>query len=255
MERWGGLENKINQSYSSHGIIYTFMKNKRVSRERMLKHRFDKMLSYLTNEYKVRSEYGFIYVIASVIIKTLWALNLVEWFKILFYQFCRLLHKKINQKATYNWAIDIFIVLKFLLVFLFIFLPENPVNLRIVLYLLIMNVFTYFYHHVWRKPSDNCSHWQARRFLTLMLAIAFNVLCYVYLYWNGLSRIIHWRNSAPSTFFSVLQYSLSNTFLLPCPLSVDNTFGLYLQTTQQVISFIFLVIILSQSIPQPKKEG
>jgi len=230
------------------------MKNKRVSRERMLKHRFDKMLSYLTNEYKVRSEYGFIYVIASVIIKTLWALNLVEWFKILFYQFCRLLHKKINQKATYNWAIDIFIVLKFLLVFLFIFLPENPVNLRIVLYLLIMNVFTYFYHHIWRKPSDLCSHWQTRRFVTLVLAIAFNILCYVYLYWNGLSRFIIWQNNSPFTLSRVFQYSISNTFLLPSSMSVDNLFGLYLQTSQQVISFVFLVIILSQSIPHLNKE-
>ncbi len=230
------------------------MKDKRVSRERKLKQRFDKMLSYLTKEYKVRSEYGFIYVIASVMIKVLWALNLVEWFKFLFYQFCRLLHKKINQKATYNWAIDTFIVLKFIFVFLFIFLPENPVYLRIVLYLLIMNVFTYFYHHVWRKPSDNCSHWQARRFITLALAIAFNILCYVYLYWNGLSRFILWHNSAPSTLSSVFQYSLSNTFLLPSSMSVDNSFGLYLQTSQQVISFIFLVIILSQSIPQLKEE-
>lgn len=230
------------------------MKNKKILQERNLPKRFVKLRSYLTNEYKVRSEYGFMYVIASVMIKTLWALNLVEWFKILFYQVCRLLHKNICKKASTNWAIDLFIVLKFILVFLFIFLPENPVYLGIVLYLLIMNVFTYFYHHVWRKPSDNCSHWQARRFLTLMLAIAFNVLCYVYLYWNGLSRFINWQSSAPSTFLSVLQYSLSNTFLLPSPLSVNSAFGLYLQTTQQVISFIFLVIILSQSIPQPKKE-
>lgn len=229
------------------------MKDKRVSRERKLKQRFDKMLSYLTKEYKVRSEYGFIYVIASVMIKVLWALNLVEWFKFLFYQFCRLLHKKINQKATYNWAIDTFIVLKFIFVFLFIFLPENPVYLRIVLYLLIMNVFTYFYHHVWRKPSDNCSHWQARRFLTLMLAIAFNILGYVYLYWNGLSSFLQWRKGTPYTLFTVIQYSLSNTFLLPSHLSVENAFGLYLQTTQQVISFVFIVIVLSQSIPQPRK--
>lgn len=230
------------------------MKNKKVLQERNLPKRFNKMRSYLTKEYKVRSEYGFLYVIASVMIKTLWALNLVEWFKFLFYQFCRLLDKKISKTATYNWAIDLFIVLKFMFVLLALYMPYNPINLRVVLYLLFMNVFTYFYHHIWKKPSDNCSHWQARRFLTLMLAIVFNILSYVYLYCNGLSSFIQWEKGTQYTLFNVLQYSISNTFLLPSPLSVDNAFGLYLQTTQQVISFIFLVIILSQSIPQPKKE-
>lgn len=231
------------------------MKNKKVPRERKLKQRFDKMLSYLTNEYNVRSEYGFFYVIASVMIKTLWAINLVEWFKILFYQVCRLLHKNICKRASYNWAIDLFIVLKFTFVILALFLPDNPIYLRIVLYLLFMNVFTYFYHHVWRKPNDNCSHWQARRFVSLSFAIVFNSLCYCYLYWNGLSEHIRWVSTTPLNLYSVIQYSIANTFLLSSSLSAVNIFGLYLQTSQQAISFIFLAIILSQSIPKPTKEA
>ncbi len=230
------------------------MKNRKTLRERKLSKGIAKILSYLTNEYKVRSEYGFIYVIVSVLVKILCALNLVEWFKILFYQVCKLLQKNISKKASYNWAIDLFIVLKFIFVSLSLILPENPILLKIVLYLLIMNVFTYFYHHIWRKPSDLCSHWQTRRFVTLVLAIAFNILCYVYLYWNGLSRFIIWQNNSPFTLSRVFQYSISNTFLLPSSMSVDNLFGLYLQTSQQVISFVFLVIILSQSIPHLNKE-
>lgn len=230
------------------------MKNKKNTRGRKLSKRIANIMSYLTNEFKVRSEYGFIYVIVSIIIKILWAINLVEWFKILFYQVSKLLLKNISKKASYNWAIDLYIVLKFIFVSLSIFLPEDPILLIIVLYLLIMNVFTYFYHHVWIKPNDLSSHWQTRRFVTLVLAIAFNILCYVYLYWNGLSRFIHWQNNAPFTLSRVFQYSISNTFLLPSSMSVVNSFGLYLQTSQQVISFVFLVIILSQSIPHLNKE-
>ncbi|PKN71975.1 MAG: hypothetical protein CVU50_09300 [Candidatus Cloacimonetes bacterium HGW-Cloacimonetes-3] len=211
---------------------------------------FDK----LSEEYKKRSEYGFIYIIFSGVVNLLWLINFVEWFKFIFYQLCKFIMKDISRKAAYNWAIDIFVVVKFVFLILFMLMPDNAIILKIVIYLLIMNVFTYFYHHVWRKPSDSCSHWQTRRFANLMLAIVFNILCYTYLLGNGLARYILWENGTPASLYSVLQYSISNTFLLSSSLSVVNAFGLYLQTSQQIVSFIFLVIILSQSIPKPAKE-
>lgn len=230
------------------------MKNKRESKRCKLLQCLGNMWSFLTNEWKARYEYGIIYVVVSAIVKALWLINLVEWFKCLFYQVGRIVIKDVSKRAATSWAIDIFIVLKFILVYRFIYLPEKPVYLVIVLYLLIMNVFTYFYHHIWKTPSDQGSHWQTRRFVTLTLAIAFNILCYVYLYWKGLSRFIQWQDNTLLTLPMVFQYSLANTFMLPSFLSVANSFGLYLQTSQQLISFIFLAIILNSSIPQQCKE-
>lgn len=230
------------------------MKNKRELRERKVTRRAEITASFLAKELKTRSEYGFIYVIVSGIVKALWLLNLVEWFKCLFCHVCRLVNKDVCKRTATSWAIDVFIMLKFILVYRFIYLPERPLYLIIVLYLLIMNVFTYFYHHIWKTPRGQGSHWQTRRFITLTLAIAFNVLCYVYLYWSGLSRFIQWQDDTLLTLPMVFQYSLANTFMLPSFLAVSNTFGLYLQTSQQLVSFIFLAIILSSSIPQQSKE-
>lgn len=230
------------------------MKKKKKSTIKRLKKALTKVINRLGEEFRNRSEYGFIYVIFSAIVIVLCLINFVELFKHCFFQLCKVFKKDICRKAACNWAIDLFIVLKFIFVTLSIFLPKHPIIFWIVLYLLIMNVFTYFYHHVWKKPSDNSSHWQIRRFVTLILAIAFNILCYVYLYWNGLARFIQWHENSLLTLLNVFQYSISNTFLLPSCLSIVNPFGFYLQTTQQIISFIFLAIILNQSIPQPRKE-
>jgi hypothetical protein len=230
------------------------MKSKREPKRKKQLQSNNNKLSFLTREWKARSEYGIIYVVVSGIVKALWLLNLVEWFKRLFYHICRLVKKDVSKKTATNWAIDLFIVLKFILVYRVIYLPEKPVYLVIVLYLLIMNIFTYFYYHIWKATSDQGSHWQTRRFITLTLAIAFNILCYVYLYWKGLSRFIQWQDDTLLTLPMVFQYSLANTFMLPSFLSVANSLGFYLQTSQQVISFIFLAIILSSSIPEYSKE-
>ena len=99
----------------------------------------------LTDEYKKRSEYGFIYILVSILVKVLCVLNLVEWFKLVFYKICRLFQKGISCRAAKNWAIDIFIVLKFIFLFVAIKMHPNPIIVKVVVYLLLMNVFTYFY--------------------------------------------------------------------------------------------------------------
>jgi len=230
------------------------MKKKKKALCSGLKDKFCKVHGFLIAEYNKRSKYGFIYVFTSVFVKLLCVLNLVEWFKVLFVFICRLLNQNTIEKEAKNWAIDLFIVLKYLFLVLVISLPHNSLALTGVVYLLVMNLFTYFYHHVWKTPTDSCAHWQARRFVSLFLAIVFNVLCYFYLYWNGMSSLIRWNEGVPVSMARVAQFSLANTFMLPSLLSVENTLGLYLQTSQQMISWIFLVIILAQSIPQLKKE-
>ncbi len=194
-------------------------------------------------------QYGFIFVLVTVLIKLVCYINLVEWFKKGFIMlFSSRNTDETVKKTTINIGIDAFIVLKLLFVTTAILFLNGKWITFSVVYLLIMNLFTYFYYHIW-NPSQVNKDRIRRRFITFCCALIFNILCFNYLFYKGFSAQIEWSGIVNSGFREIFLYSLANTFMLSAQISVANQFGYYLQIAQQLASFVFLVIILSQSIP------
>lgn len=219
----------------------------------------DNDVSKKTSTQSSKLEYGLIYLVCDFLIsKLLVRVNLVECVKKLGLGLYGKAYRKNYADAIKRTITDVFIILKNILVLSFIICSPKLSDLgigivnAIVIYLMVMNVFTYFYHHLWIEDKPQGIHCQRRRFINLILAVGFNILCYTYLFYKGLEYWISWVQPGVGL-AKILQYSVSNTFLFSSCLTVNTTFGYYLQTSQQLISFVFLAIILGQSIPNPSK--
>jgi hypothetical protein len=144
-----------------------------------------------------------------IIIYILHHLNLVELFKVIAN---KLACKEEDNKKYESIAIDIFIVFKYMYIYL-IWLNDWSHNLIIysVYYLIFMNVFTYFNHHVWdlkindKKPMS--LERERRRFISLA-------------------------------------GSYNNIEI--------SAMGEGLASSQLIVTFVFIIVILSNSVP--KKE-
>lgn len=193
---------------------------------------------------------GFIIIWFNKLIDILNYINLVEIFKNEVFKFYN--KKGVSERDIKSFAIDIFIVSKWVFICsMFTLSVSNIFSKWFAIYLLVMNIHTYFYHHVW---SDNAIKGTARdnnhlrrRFLSLVLAIAYNIATYSYLY--GVVYIHHFSVSPGfDTSLASVIHSISTTFtgssdfLKP----VDNI-GIIIQISQTLISFLFLSIILSKS--------
>lgn len=202
---------------------------------------------------------GFLLPIFDKFINIMNKVNLVELFKELFVlkgKKDKSMNDIIRLKSI---AIDTFTVIKWLMLIIFIATDfKNWFTKGIVLYLLIMNVHTYFYYHVWSNRAinglaRNHEHLR-RRFFSLMLAIAYNVITYTYFYF--ISYNLHFKfegrfNKLLISFF----HSLISTFLGGSEyVAPIDSIGVAIQTSQVLISFIFLTIILSRSDSVDIKE-
>lgn len=200
-------------------------------------------------------KYGFIYELFRVLIEGLKFLNLVELFK--------MIGKKLNPFpndsryiSIYSRAsVDIFIVFKWVLV-LVIFLNSSA-NLFLcflIWYLIIMNVYTYFYYHVWDsnaiKQSDNDEHSLRRRFINLLLAISFSNLSFAYLYSTCYAKEFTWGKAGINNVHAIwysLTNSISGNYSEVTPVT---DIGFAISMSQLIISFVFITIVISRSIPQ-----
>lgn len=194
---------------------------------------------------------GIIYSIFDWIIENINYLNLVELFK-----FIGVKISPNNRITALRFSVDLFIILKWLFIaFIWQFNIKNEFINVIVWYLIFTNVFTYFYYHTWDK-NINKDEFDfdriKRRFLNLGLSIAFNTYSFAYLFSQPFSNNFKW-NSGFSTFQDSFLYSLANSFSVSYE-SVETitTIGQRLTLIETAISFIFLTIILSNSIPQTK---
>lgn len=196
---------------------------------------------------------GFIYTIVNKAIELVKYLNLVEFFK--------LIAKKIspNDKVrSSRIAVDIYIIIKWSIIVIFwrYMMDENWTTI-IVVYLILSNLFTYFYYHVW---SDTLAKGGfgvdriKRRFLNLMQAIAYNIIGFAYLFAVPFSENFNWTNDIERFNNSIL-LSLANSMTADYE-SVNpvTEFGNNLLLIETVTSFIFLTIILSNSIPEINEE-
>ena len=202
---------------------------------------------------------GFIYPASKFLIRLLSALNLVEYFKQTAESLVGVLFKKPLSKkqqiAANNFGIDLFLVAKWgFLALLFLTQSDRQIWKYCVYYLIVSNLFTYFYYHAWgssfgRRKGLNA---QRRRFLNFLFSVAFYVVCYAYLYQFHFDNHIQWPNNEIN-FMNSLYLSMANSFGLTSagiePLSaIVRTVFL----TQFVNTFFFLSIIIANSVPNPE---
>jgi hypothetical protein len=197
---------------------------------------------------------GFIYVAVKFIIDKLCLINLVEYFKKVGLW---LNPDKTNRdmEATYTRvATDIFIVLKWLFIALVWYLQAtNIVVTVIVWYLIISNLYTYFFHHIWTDEALDTSHFTndriRRRFINLVLAVTYSEIAFAFLYRFKYVSDFSWTTE-PSSLHAVW-FSISNSFAANYAVVAPSTdVGNTIATIQLLITFIFVTIIISRSIPQ-----
>jgi hypothetical protein len=196
---------------------------------------------------------GIVYTLIDWFIEILKYFNLVEYFK--------LLSKRIYAKdkiLASRFAVDLFIILKWVLVaLLWQFNVNKGFFTWLVWYLIVTNIYTYFYYHVWTKdlakPFYDLDRLK-RRFLNLILSIGFNILAFAYLFAQPYFENFKWAKGY-STLKDSLLFSTSNSLSTSCD-SVESIteLGSSLSLIETLISFVFLTIILSNSIPQTKTD-
>lgn len=209
---------------------------------------------------------GFIYPIVNYIIVILNYLNAVLLFKYIARKIaerktnCHSSNEMARLKRRYmNFAVDIFVIFKFLLVMFFWALNfDNYVSFVIVSYLVVMNVFTYFYHHVWEKDAILNQYLTIRRtrrrFINLLLSIFYMIFAYGYIYCKPLFKHYKWA-SLKDNYLQSLIFSVSNSFNGGYSGVVPITnIGEMVKASQLIMTFIFIAIILAKSIPQSDSE-
>ena len=114
------------------------------------------------------------------------------------------------------------------------------------------NLFTYFYHHTWSNKISK-QHFDIdrikRRYLNLILSIGFNIFSFAYFYATPFFGNFKWNNNLSiikqSLLFS-LSKSLSTNYDI---VMITSKIGNDITNIETIISFVFLTIILSSSIP------
>lgn len=160
-----------------------------------------------------------------------------------------------KQRKYAGISIDIFIILKFLLIAWFwISGYSNSLVVIVTIYLLITNLTTYFYYHIWsvdailnRNIGVNRSR---RRFINFFISLFYMIICYAYIYDVLLQKSFQVNSEIPTYVISLL-YSVSNSFAksYSSMIAIDEL-GVVVSLSQTVIMFVFISIILVRSFPQ-----
>lgn len=187
---------------------------------------------------------GLLYTLLNPVLKFLRFLNLVELFK--------LIAVKIGKNKVYSrTGTDAFILFKWaLLLIIWTCSWHNIVITIAVWYLLITNIYTYFYYHVWSDEALNTTTLTndtlRRRFLVLLLAIAFSDFGFAYLY-----KLPYAADFSANSVANYVWYSISNSFAANYNAIQPTTeLGNSIAMIQLIITFIFVTIIVSRSIPE-----
>ena len=198
---------------------------------------------------------GIIYPIIDKSVKLLKYLNLVELFKYISRLFIPKQADKVLSLQYSRNAVDIFIFLKWLFLFIIISYKINtPIIVFIVWYLLITNLYTYFLYHIWDDAILTDYRITVirlkRRFVAVCISILFSTIAFAYLFFIPYSSEFQWSGHIP-TFGQAFIYSVSNSltagYNIVLPIS---SIGFLLSTIQLIIAIIFLTFIIVGSIPQ-----
>ena len=189
-----------------------------------------------------------------LLVVVLWMLSFVEHFKAL----VMWLAKSCTSSSTNalmssrSLAIDLYECLKWsflLIVFAAHIFLDWVVGM--VFYLLISNLFSHFYYHVWfQRPEAKISHNSVKRRLTsFLLAFTFMIFGYAYLYLGWYPNEIRWPSDDPNI-TNALYLSFANTFTLTYgDFGPQNDGSRFLFISQVIYTFFFLVLIVVRSLP------
>lgn len=200
-------------------------------------------------------KYGFIYEIFKAIIQGIKYLSLVELFKVIASKLNPKPSDEDYCKAYRRTSVDIFIILKWILIIiLFAKGTNNLFCCLLTWYFIITNIHTYFYFHVWDekaiKPGDTDDHSLRRRFIHLLLAISFSNYSFAYLYATYYASGFNWSNTGVdnlhSIWFSISNSVAANYSVISPKTDLTNSVTMW----QLLLTFIFVAIIVSRSIPQ-----
>lgn len=200
---------------------------------------------------------GFIFPIANWLIINSSCISLVEGFKSIAGLIARIM--KADERKFKNYAIDLFIILKWVIVLLAIkFTWDHSIVVYSVLYLLVMNLHSYMLHHIWSQNNNierpMTAERERRRFISLLLAIAYSEICYTYLYLAPLHQGFSWPNEMPNLVSSFV-FSVGNSLTgLSGDLKPITTSAHLAVTSQLIMSVVFIAIVLSQSIPKTESK-
>lgn len=227
-------------------------------------------MSSMYNKKRVETEFdnGFILPFLNLIIRCINKVNIVEILKWIVKKVIVVLflggnaekaeNKRIIRKSL-NFTIDGFIVAKFIFIVL---IWKYQVNfiwvLAIVIYLLFMNSFTYFYHHIWEEAAILNQFASVkrvrRRFSNLFISILYMILSFGYLYYEPFRAEFKWLSGQPD-YFHALLYSISNSFAGSFGDLTPTTYlGEVIKISQTITMFVFITVILARSLPEGKSD-
>lgn len=194
---------------------------------------------------------GFIVDIVNLFIRILQKISIIEFLKAIAIKFFSK-ETDYSKKKIANLTIDVFIIFKWS--FVFIALAKGLSNKVIcfsVIYLLVMNIHTYFYYHVWSdkamKSKGRSIKNIRRRFVSLILSLGFVVLCFAYFYGVGFNTYFTITETYSRTVTSIY-HSFSSMFAgTTNDVTPNSTIGLFIQSVQVLVTFLYLGIILSRT--------
>lgn len=189
---------------------------------------------------------GFLYIAIRTVLDHLKYLNLVELFKVIAIKL-----NPHNTTASSRIAVDGFIVLKWFFVTIIWFTTKTNCFLTFfVWYLIATNIYTYFYYHIWTDDALSTSGYDndkiRRRFVNLILAVAFSDFCFAYLYRFPYSVDFSNHDTGNFIWFSVSNSLAANYSVVQPQTDIGNSVAMI----QLILTFVFVTIIVSRSIPQ-----
>lgn len=208
---------------------------------------------------------GFIYPIFNAFVGLINKINIVEILKKITYVLFSLRYKNKKEpdrarilRKVNNYTVDSFIILKFMFIFsLWRCNINSKFALSIVVYLLIMNLHTYFYHHIWTSSAALDEHLSVnrvkRRFMNLFIAYLYMIISYGYMYDILLNQ--YYKADITVSKLNYIIYSISNSFASSYDkIEPLGNIGDIIKLSQVIMSFIFITLILTCSIPKANKK-
>jgi hypothetical protein len=209
----------------------------------------------------MKLENGYLVEAADRLLRLLSYLNVIELIKILGDRVAVSIDPSlsgIDRRRVANFLIDTFILAKWTLVVTLLATgTDSFIWSAVVIYLGVFNTVGYFRYHAW--GGDYAAPWsrerERRRFISFLQALLFSVVCFAFLYANTFSDLFMWP--APgATVLSALELSISKTFTLSnegfSPLC---QFARYLLLAQVGNTFVFVVILLANSVPSVQSRA
>jgi hypothetical protein len=220
---------------------------------------------YSNRRKETSNDNGIIYPLLEIIIKILQFLNIVEWLKKLSdYLTNQYFKTRSNTTRWYkvrrnrNVVIDIFIIVKFIFIILAMYKKYDNIWIQItVWYLLVSNVFTYFYYHLWYDDAlletHQTVHRVRRRFINLIISVIFMIGCYAYFYLIFIPD--YFTTDKNNEIVVSILNSICKSFAIDFDdIKAKTTLGAIIEISQVVNTFIFITILLAKSLPKANQK-